>query len=176
LPSLKERAGKYEFFVEINDGSGALKSLTGDHPVYARYKAHVPTFVLVFHVLAIFLSMLMAVRTVLQAVAGRPFKAMLKATIWLLVLGGFVLGPIVQQYAFGVLWSGVPFGWDWTDNKVLVELAAWLVALYANRGAREHRGWVYAAGIITFVVYFIPHSVFGSEYDYTTGTGRGTAG
>jgi hypothetical protein len=27
----------------------------------------------------------------------------------------------------------------------------------------------------TDLVYFVPHSLFGSEFDYTTGTGHGTA-
>jgi hypothetical protein len=29
---------------------------------------------------------------------------------------------------------------------------------------------------VTLVVYFIPHSIFGSEYDFTKGAGRGTTG
>ena len=33
-----------------------------------------------------------------------------------------------------------------------------------------------AAALVTLVVYFIPHSIFGSEYNYRTGTGRGTTG
>ena len=38
----------------------------------------------------------------------------------LLAVGGFILGPLVQNYAFGELWTGVPFGWDLTDNKTLI--------------------------------------------------------
>ena len=59
---------------------------------------------------------------------------------------------------------------------MLVELVVWLIALHQNTGGRRSRGWVYVAGAVMFIVYFIPHSVFGSEYDYTTGTGRGTRG
>jgi hypothetical protein len=176
LPSLKERAGKYEFFVYINDGPAAPVSITRDAPIYARYKADVPTSVLVVHVLVIFVSMLFGMRTVLEAAVDGRFKWMLWTTIVSLVLGAFVLGPIVQQYAFGVLWAGAPFGWDWTDNKVLVELAFWAIALYLNRGDRRHRASVFLAGLVTLIVYFIPHSIFGSEYNYTTGGGRGTAG
>jgi hypothetical protein len=175
LPSLRERAGKYEFFVYVNDGSGDV-SVTGTQAIYARYKADVPVVVLAIHVFVIFLSMLFAMRTVLEAAIDGQFKWMLWTTIVSLLLGAFVLGPIVQQYAFGVLWSGVPFGWDWTDNKVLVELAFWAAALYLNRGERRNRASVFLAGLVTLIVYFIPHSVFGSEYNYTTGGGRGTAG
>jgi hypothetical protein len=45
-----------------------------------------------------------------------------------------------------------------------------------NRGERRNRVSVYVAGVATLLVYFIPHSLFGSEYNYKTGTGRGTSG
>lgn len=112
----------------------------------------------------------------LEVLAGGDGIALMWATIASLMAGGFVLGPIVQWYAFGVWWSGVPFGNDWTDNKVLVELVAWLVAAFLNRGQHRHRGAIVAAGVVTALVYFIPHSVFGSEFDYRTGSGHGTAG
>ncbi len=128
------------------------------------------------HILAIFASMTFALRTVLETLIDGNYKWMLWATIVSLLLGGFVLGPLVQWYAFGVWWSSVPFGYDWTDNKVLVELMFWLVAAFLNRGQRRNRWSVYVAGVVTLIVYFIPHSLFGSEYNYTTGTGQGTAG
>ena len=80
------------------------------------------------------------------------------------------------MYAFGVLWSGIPFGYDWTDNKVLVELAAWLVAAALVGQPRRARFAVLGATLVTLAIYLIPHSVFGSEFDYTKGTGQGTAG
>jgi hypothetical protein len=151
----------------------------GERPVYARYKAPVPHAVLLVHILLVFLSMTLALRTGLQAMAGREVGGLVWATIVSLLLGAFVLGPIVQKYAFGVWWSGVPFGYDWTDNKVLVELAAWVAAAavtLVSRNPRLARGAVVAATAVTLAVYFIPHSIFGSEYDYTRGSGHGTAG
>lgn len=176
LPSLQERAGKYEFFVFVDDGSGEPASVTGDRPIYARYKAAVPTWVLILHILAIFASMVIALRTVFEALIDGKYKRLLWATIVSLLIGGFLLGPLVQWYAFGVWWSGVPFGYDWTDNKVLVELVFWLLAAALNWGPRRNRWSVYLAGVVTLIVYFIPHSLFGSEYNYTTGEGQGTAG
>jgi hypothetical protein len=176
LPSLEERAGKYEYFVYIDDGVRDRVSITGDKPIYARYKAQVPTLVLLLHIVVVFLSMILAIRTVLEALLDGAYKWMLWATIISLLLGAFLLGPLVQWYAFGVWWSGVPFGYDWTDNKVLLELAFWLLALILNWGKKRRRGPVYVAGIVTLIVFFIPHSLFGSEYDYRTGTGHGTAG
>jgi len=176
LPGLEERAGKYEYFVYIEAGGGEPISVTGDSPVLARYKAVVPPWALVLHIAVIFASMAVAIRTMLEALLDGTYKWMLWATIVSLLLGAFVLGPLVQRYAFGVWWSGVPYGYDWTDNKVLVELAFWLLAAFLNRGGRRSRWSVYLAGAVTLIVYFIPHSLFGSEFDYRTGTGHGTAG
>jgi hypothetical protein len=178
LPSLPERAGKYELYVDLDDGSGP-RSVTGERPIFARYKAPVPAAVLLPHILVVFLSMLLAVRTGLEVLAGGGVRRLLPATIGSLLLGAFVLGPLVQWYAFGVWWSGFPFGYDWTDNKVVVELAAWVLAgavLLRSGEARRVRAAVVLALAVTLAVYFIPHSIFGSEYDYTRGAGHGTAG
>ncbi len=176
LPFLEERAGKYEYFVFVEDGAGDPVSITDDKPIYARYKADVPGWALLLHIVAIFISMTLAIRTTLEAIVDGNFKWMIYATIISLLIGAFILGPLVQWYAFGVWWSGIPFGYDWTDNKVLLEMVFWLLAAFMNRGERRNRVSVYLAGFITLLVYFIPHSIFGSEYDYRTGTGHGTAG
>jgi hypothetical protein len=176
LPGLQQRAGKYEYLVQIDDGSGTFVSVTGDHPVYARYKGDVPTWALIAHILVIFISMMFATRAVLEAIVDGTYKKLLTATIVSLLAGAFVLGPLIQWYAFGVWWAGVPFGYDWTDNKVLLSLLAWGIAAYLNRGVHRSRAAVYAAGVVTLLVYFIPHSVFGSEYDFRTGKGQGTVG
>jgi hypothetical protein len=175
LPSLPERAGKYELFVDVDDGAGP-RSITGDRPVYARYKAPVPRALILVHVLVIFASMLLALRTGLEVLRGGAPGRLLLATVGSFLLGAFVLGPAVQWYAFGVLWSGFPFGYDWTDNKVVVELAAWIAAAALARNPARARAAVLAAVAVTLLVYFIPHSIFGSEYDYTRGAGHGTAG
>jgi hypothetical protein len=176
LPGLPERAGKYEIFLKIDDGHGKPVSVTGERSVYARFKGAVPTTVLIAHVLVIFASMMFATRTVLEALVDGEWRWMLRATIISLLVGAFLLGPLVQKYAFGVWWSGIPFGYDWTDNKVLVSLLAWGIALFANRGGRRSRASIYVAGVVTLLVYFIPHSIFGSEFDYRTNKGRGTLG
>ena len=106
LPSLPERAGKYEYLVLVDDGSGP-RSVTGERPVYARYKAPVPRAVLLVHILVVFLSMTLALRTGMQAVAGgRGPRARSGPPSAPSSSGAFVLGPIVQKYAFGVWWSG----------------------------------------------------------------------
>jgi len=176
LPSLQTRAGKYEYFVFIQVGDDEPLSVIGDQAIYARYKGAVPAPVIAIHVFVIFLSMIFALRTVFEAAIDGNYKWMIWATLGSFLLGAFVFGPWVQWYAFGVWWSGIPFGYDWTDNKVLVELVFWLWAAIANRGERRNPVPVYIAGLVTLLVYFIPHSIFGSEYDYRIGAGRGAAG
>jgi hypothetical protein len=79
----------------------------------------------------------------------------------------------MQKHAFGVYWAGIPLGWDLTDNKVTIELALWLVAVFFNTGDRKDGPWarrtIAIAGLVTFIVYMIPHSLLGSGYDYTAG-------
>jgi len=174
LPSLAERAGKYEFFIYIDDDAEPV-SITGSDPILARYKAAVPRWALALHIFTIFASMMLALRTTFEALINGNFQWMIWASIISLLLGGFFFGPLVQLYAFGVWWSGVPFGYDWTDNKVLVEMVFWLIAACLNRGKKHHRFSVILAGVVTLLVYFIPHSLFGSEFNYRTGTGTGTA-
>ena len=48
--------------------------------------------------------------------------------------------------------------------------------LLLARGGGRTRGAVYLRGAVPVMVSFIPPSVFGSEYDYRVGGGRGTAG
>jgi hypothetical protein len=92
-----------------------------------------------------------------------------KLTFFFLIIGGLILGPIVQLYAFGELWTGIPFGWDLTDNKTLYVFLFWLAALLGN--IRKKRLWLtILAALMMLVVFSIPHSMFGSELNYTTGS------
>ena len=79
------------------------------------------------------------------------------------------MGPIVQKYAFGEFWTGVPFGWDLTDNKTLIGFSAWLIAVIAN-WKKERPVYSIIAAILLLVIYSVPHSMFGSELDYNTGS------
>jgi len=81
-------------------------------------------------------------------------------------VGQFILGPLVQKYAFGIFWSGFPLGTDLTDNKTVIMFFFWIVALAAGRKGRPARLAVLAASVVTLVIYLIPHSLFGSELKY----------
>jgi hypothetical protein len=80
-----------------------------------------------------------------------------------------ILGPLVQKYAFGELWTGIPFGWDLTDNKTLIAFAFWVLAVWMNR-KKARPGYTVLAAIVLLLIYSIPHSMFGSQLNYDTGT------
>ncbi len=79
-----------------------------------------------------------------------------------------ILGPLVQKYAFGAFWTGVPFGWDLTDNKTLIALIFWILAVIMNK--KKNTGlYTVIAAAVTLIVFSIPHSLFGSELDFSSG-------
>lgn len=155
-------AGKVEYNITLNQVK------LNEEPVVLRYKGAVPLWVIIPHVFFIFLAMFFAVVTLLEALFRR--KNVYTYT-WLTVIfffvSGLILGPLMQEYAFGALWTGWPFGHDLTDNKTLASLIIWIIALFVLRKNRENRVWPIIAFVVMLVVYLIPHSVLGSEIDYT---------
>ena len=160
-------AGKLEYRVILTAGDERLV-LPERRAAVTRFRGDVPALFLAPHILFMFIGLLLSTRTGLAALSSEGKTRRL--AIWsfgLLVVGGMILGPIVQYYAFGALWTGVPFGWDLTDNKTLIFVVAWAWALYAGRGGRNARTAVLTASVLTLAVYLIPHSVLGSELDYS---------
>jgi len=220
-------AGKLAYKVVLvkNDKEAVL---SGDKPIVIRFKGVVPGWVLIPHVIVMFLAMLLSTAAGLAAfgkarswpkfkfvpgvalflagigaayaifkivgipkimganllwlcipvalgvgalLAALPLKPdhrlFAKWTAVLLFLGGLILGPLVQKFSFGVLWSGVPLGFDLTDNKTLIAFIGWLIALFLMRKGKPGRAGVVAAAILLMVIYSIPHSVLGSELDYS---------
>ncbi len=158
-------AGKldYEVILKINGKEVPItKNL-----VTIRFKGKVPPLVLILHILVIFSAMLLATRAFLAAVSGEKVKVYVLWTFYLFLAGAFVLGPLVQKYAFGVFWSGFPFGIDLTDNKSLIALLAWLYPYIQALKGKVTRKSVAVAWGIMLLVFLIPHSLLGSELKYT---------
>ena len=220
-------AGKLAYRVVLVKGDKEAV-LSGDQPIIIRFKGVVPNWVLIPHIIIMFLAMLLSTAAGLAAfgkarswpkfkfvpgillfaagigtayaifkivgipkimgfnlfwlcipvsigggalLAALPLKPdhrlFAKWTAALLFIGGLVLGPLVQKFSFGVLWSGVPLGFDLTDNKTLIAMVGWFLALFMMRKGKQARVWVAAAAILLMAVYSIPHSVLGSELDYS---------
>ncbi len=161
-------AGKIEYYIEITDRSGK-STYFKEEPVVIRFKGAVPSKYLTPHILLMFTAMLLSTLAGLMAIGKHPSYK--KTGIWtfiFLLLGGMILGPVVQFHAFGEAWTGVPFGWDLTDNKTLIAVLFWTLAVFGNR--KEKRpGLIILASFMLLLIYSIPHSMFGSELDYTSG-------
>jgi hypothetical protein len=158
---LMPAAGKLEYKVRLT--RGPEQATFPQAPAVTRFKGDVPAWVLVPHVFAMFFGMLLSNRAAAAAIGGGDTRLWGLCTTALLVVGGFVLGPIVQKLAFGAYWTGIPFGYDLTDNKTLIAGVAWLFAAWRLRQGRPARLEVVAAAVATLVVFAIPHSVWGSE-------------
>jgi hypothetical protein len=161
-------AGKLEYYIDLTD-SGGTRSLLKDNPVIVRFKGSVPAYILVPHILIMFLAMLFSTAAAFLALFRVPeFRKYSVWTLVLLVAGGMILGPIVQKYAFGDLWTGIPFGWDLTDNKTLIATIFWVLAVIMNR-KKDTSFYTVLAAVVLLLVFSIPHSMFGSELNYESG-------
>lgn len=165
-------AGKVEYYVSLDTPEGVKRLPPGERLVLLRYKDPVPDEVLVPHVTAMILVIVVGMRAALSALFD---PATTRRYAWvalaLMTVGGMMLGPLVQKYAFGEYWTGFPWGGDWTDNKMLVMWLAWLVACLALGAStspvtKVGRAVTVAAAVVMTGVYLIPHSMGGSQLDY----------
>ena len=155
-------AGKLQYYITVGG-----KDYLADDPIVIRFRNDVPASILIPHIILMFAAMLFAVYTFLLVVTHKPYSRWLKITVGTLFVGGFVLGPLVQHAAFGPWWTGFPYGTDLTDNKTLISFLFFLAALATLKW--KHNRWVVALAVLMMVAVFtIPHSTYGSEYDYTT--------
>lgn len=161
-------AGKVEYALILDTAEGPVRA-PGAEAVVARFRGDVPAPILIAHIVAMFGSMLVSTRTLFEvARPGAPrARPLILTTMVLLVVGGLILGPAVQLYAFGALWTGWPLGSDLTDTKTLAAVIAWLPAtLAAARGARTRLavglGWA-----VMMAIFLIPHSLHGSQIDWS---------
>ncbi len=167
LPHLPP-AGKYEYKITLLKNSHEFP-LNDGHSVVIRFKGAVPGAVLIPHIFLMFFAMLLGNLAGIMAIFKyRKYKFFTNITVIALFIGGLILGPWVQWYAFGEAWAGVPFAWDLTDNKTLVAFIFWMIAFFVNR-KKERPIYTIIASIVMLIIYSIPHSMFGSQLDPETG-------
>ncbi|MBN2346974.1 MAG: hypothetical protein JXO51_11360 [Candidatus Aminicenantes bacterium] len=159
-------AGKVAYKVDVMTPDGTFQ-LNGGRPVVARFKNEVPAWLLILHVVFMFAALFLAFRTGLAALFGEGgWVKLLPWTLVVTAIGGLLIGPIVQKYAFGAFWSGFPLGGDLTDTKTLFMVVIWAFAFFLRK---KSRWWIVLATVLMLALYLIPHSVLGSELDYRTG-------
>jgi hypothetical protein len=163
-------AGKVEYRLLLDVGSNSVVIPDGE-PAVARFRASVPAYVLIPHILAMFGAMLVATRSLLEVLRSSTPEPRLSVmtTMGLLLVGGMFLGPVVQKFAFGAYWTGWPLGHDLTDNKTLIAVLAWLPATVLALRRRKLWAAVVIGWIVVMGVFLIPHSLRGSEMDWSEG-------
>jgi len=155
-------AGKLQYYITVGG-----KDYLADEPVVIRFRNDVPASILIPHILLMFAAMLFAVYTFLLVITRKPYSRWLKITVGTLFIGGFILGPLVQHAAFGPWWAGFPYGTDLTDNKTLISFLFFVAALATLKW--KYNKWLVGLAVLVMIAIFsIPHSAYGSEYDYTT--------
>ena len=155
-------AGKLQYYITVGG-----KDHPVDGPVVIRFRNDVPAGILIPHILFMFAAMLFAVYTFLLVISRKKYRTWLIVTTVTLFIGGFILGPLVQHVAFGPWWTGFPFGTDLTDNKTLLSFLFFLAAIATLKW--KFNKWVVILAVLFMVLVFtIPHSTRGSEYDYAT--------
>jgi hypothetical protein len=161
-----EAAGKMMYKIKLISSKEQV-SLRDDY-IVMRYRGTVPMTIVYLHVIIIFLAFLYSTRAGFEA-AYKGVKTYRYAfvTIVTLFLSGLIFGPIMQKYAFGAYWAGWPFGNDLTDNKTLAAFIFWIVAYFRLARNRTNYRWAIVAAIVLLIIFLIPHSVLGSEIDYT---------
>lgn len=152
-------AGKLEYRALLTYREKEV-SLSGENAVIIRFKGLVAAVLLIPHIIVMFLAMFFSTRTGIEALdpKGNPRKLALWTT-GLLIIGGMILGPLVQKLAFGQYWTGFPVGYDLTDNKTLIAIIGWVAAVIAGGGGRKARWWVFGASVLLLAVYLVPHSL-----------------
>ncbi|MBC8319360.1 MAG: hypothetical protein H8E34_01420 [Bacteroidetes bacterium] len=159
-------AGKIEYTITLH--SNGIDYLLNEEPAIIRFKGVVPKWVLFPHIFFMFISILFSLRVGLELffrnVDTKNYTGIVLITLF---IGGLILGPFVQKFAFDAYWTGWPFGHDLTDNKTLFTFIFWLIAWFVLRKKPENKIWPLIAVVAMLMVYLIPHSVMGSEIDHT---------
>ena len=94
--------------VEVLSADGS-RWLNDGRPIVARFKGEVPAWLLILHIVFMFAAMLLAFRAGLEALRpGGSWQRFIPWTLAVTALGGLILGPLVQKYAFGAYWTGFP--------------------------------------------------------------------
>lgn len=160
-------AGKLVYSVKLQKGEESIV-LPDNTPAILRFRDPVPMIIIVPHIMIIFFAMLFSTRTGLEYFCEEPkLRKYTLWTIWTLFIGGFIFGPLMQYYAFGTFWTGIPFGYDLTDNKTLIAMIVWLVILFRLKKSKNPKRLALIGAVVMFLVFLIPHSLFGSELDYS---------
>jgi len=121
-------AGKSIYRIILQKDNDVVELPAGGE-VIIRFNGDVQIFILIPHIIFIFGAMLLSTGTALEYFNNRKnFKTISIPTIIFIIIGGFILGPFAQYYAFGEFWTGFPFWYDLIYIKMLIAFIVFLLS------------------------------------------------
>lgn len=174
--SVLEKGATWYYHIDMLKDGSAVGRFPANGDQFIKFKGHVPVYAIVPHIFCMFATVFIGLMTVFTAYDVAKGKGDIrKSTRYLLwtnifvFIGGFPLGYYVAYAAFGKGWSGIPVGWDITDNKTVILFLFWLVTLIlARKGLKGEKiaisnGAYFTLTIVSFAVsiisFMIPHSI-----------------
>lgn len=158
---LQARGIRAEYRLELETPDGLLR-LPAQGTLMIRSRGATRLEVSLAHIALLALGLLLAMRAGLEALAlGEHAQVFAWGSFLSFLGGGLVCGPLMKQQAYGLLWTGPPFGLDSTDTKTLLIVIAWLLPLLLRARGLRARRWIVLAALLSLAVFLIPHSSFG---------------
>ncbi len=180
--STMARGDRFYYYFEIRDATGGLRaSFTSDdgEPFVFKFIGEVPPYIIGPHILFMFATVFCVVMALLYSfklLSGstdvRPLALFTFLAMLASFLGGYPFGFAMNFYAFDVVWEGVPFGTDATDNKTQLLFVYLLFLTLATLGSLRKGepgrhlyspkalGWFGVTAFVLMVaIYLIPHSI-----------------
>ncbi|OGC93766.1 MAG: hypothetical protein A2W25_06540 [candidate division Zixibacteria bacterium RBG_16_53_22] len=175
LPAL-EKGKKWFYHIDVMQDNMKIAQLPPANDQFIKFKGHVSPAILIPHIICMFATIFFGILTVFTAIDFARGKGEIQRTVRFLLitvifafLGGFPLGYAVAYQAFGQGWSGIPIGWDITDNKTVILFLFWLVTfILAAQGLsaraikispKSYASLVAVSFVITLITFLIPHSI-----------------
>ncbi len=184
------KGGRVYYYFQVIDADQApvatFKAEDG-HPFYTKFIGAVPSPVLIGHIFLMFATVFCLALAAMHALSllkggtdAGPMARMIFLAALCAFLGGYPYGFAMNYYAFGVVWEGVPFGTDATDNKtqlLFVYLVFFCLSSLASISGRRWGRDLFApetlaklalgALALQLLTYLIPHSIqFGKSLTY----------
>ena len=139
-----EKGSRQLYYFEIRDYVGGRPAVfynPSGNPFVLKSIGHVPGLVLFLHIFCMFASVFFITLGAIKGIEllqdknkKRPLVITFALAALFAFLGGYPFGFMMNHYAFGTIWEGVPFGTDATDNKTQTLFVYLLFIVFAGLG------------------------------------------
>ncbi|MFQ6082516.1 MAG: hypothetical protein ACE5WD_04055 [Candidatus Aminicenantia bacterium] len=174
----KEKGQRSYFYIYAEDNAGNEVYLpeeagkTGGKWFVIKFEGRASFFLKLLHIMFMLTSLTIFIHAFYYAVsylknenekADLRLGALLLWGIIVFFITGFPIGWMIGWQVTGQAWTGIPFGWDITDNKTLLILIYWLAVLIPFKlnkfSVRTLAKLIILGTIFTLVLFLVPHSI-----------------